>query len=148
MTLKADITPAALQDMKALSEIAAASFPDPWSERLFTEAFENEYTRIMLARTNSGDTAGYIVLSMTGDDISIDDIAVSPQYRRNGIGKALLMWADEKYPDRNFLLEVRESNAPAISLYRSLGFEQVGFRKRYYRGPDEGAVLMTKMKGN
>lgn len=133
--------------MKILSEIAALCFPDPWSERIFRESFENACTEILIAKDTDGNIAGYIVLSETGDEISIDDIAVLPEYRRNGIAKKLLMQAYAKYPDRNFLLEVRESNSPAISLYRSLGFEQVGFRKRYYRNPDEGAVLMTKTKG-
>ncbi|MGN0630616.1 MAG: ribosomal protein S18-alanine N-acetyltransferase [Ruminococcus sp.] len=148
MTLKVNITPAAENDMKRLSEIAALCFPDPWSERIFRESFENAYTEILIAKDTEENIAGYLVLSETGDDISIDDIAVLPEYRRGGIAKSLLMQIYAKYPDRNFLLEVRESNSPAISLYKSLGFEQVGFRKRYYRSPDEGAVLMTKMKGN
>lgn len=148
MTLKADIIPAAEGDMKRLSEIAALCFPDPWSERIFRESFENAYTEIFIAKDTDGNIAGYLVLSETGDEISVDDIAVLPEYRRCGIAKKLLLQADEKYPDRNFLLEVRESNSPAISLYKSLGFEQVGLRKRYYRNPDEAAVLMTKMKGN
>lgn len=147
MTLKVNIIPAAENDMKRLSEIAALCFPDPWSERIFRESFENEYTEIFIARDTEGNIAGYLVLSQTGDEISVDDIAVMPEYRRCGIAKTLLLWAYEKYPCRNFLLEVRESNSPAISLYKFLGFEQVGFRKRYYRSPDEGAVLMTKTKG-
>ena len=144
MTLKVNIIPAAENDMKRLSEIAALCFSDPWSERIFRESFENAYTEILIAKDTDGNMAGYLVLSQTGDEISVDDIAVLPEYRRCGIAKKLLMQADAKYPDRDFLLEVRESNSPAISLYKSLGFEQVGFRKRYYRNPHEGAVLMTK----
>lgn len=147
MMQRVNIVSAAEGDMKTLREIAAVCFPDPWSERLFREAYTSPYTKMLLAKTNAGDIAGYLVLSETGDDISVDDIAVLPQYRRMGIGKMLLLWVDEKYPDRNFLLEVRESNAPAIALYKSMEFEPVGFRKRYYQNPDEGAVLMTKRKG-
>ncbi len=152
MMQKADndiiILPAGLADMHTLSKIASVSFPDPWSEKLFKEAFENIYTKILLAKNISGDIMGYIVLSETGDDINVDDIAVLPEYRRMGIGKGLLKWSLQEYPDKNFLLEVRESNFPAIGLYKSMGFVQVGFRKRYYRNPDEGAVLMTKETEN
>lgn len=147
MMLKADdniIKPAASDDICRLSEIAALSFTDPWSDKLFKEAFENVYTKIFIVKDNFGEIIGYIVLSETGDDMSVDDIAVLPAYRRTGIGKRLLKWSMLEYPKKNFLLEVRESNAPAINLYKSMGFEQVGFRKRYYRDPDEGAILMTK----
>ncbi|MDE6019693.1 MAG: ribosomal protein S18-alanine N-acetyltransferase [Ruminococcus sp.] len=140
------IAPAALTDMKRIAEIAELSFSDPWSERLFTDAFENIYTRIFLAKNDSGDITGYIVLSKTGDDINVDDIAVASKHRRMGIGKCLLEWSLHEYPEKDFLLEVRESNCPAIALYESMGFKQVGFRKRYYRNPDEGAVLMTREK--
>lgn len=137
------IAPAALTDMKKIAEIAELSFSDPWSERLFTDAFENIYTKVFLAKNGSGDIMGYIVLSETGDDINVDDIAVLPEYRRMGIGKCLLEWSLNEYPRKSFLLEVRESNSSAIALYKSMGFVQTGFRKRYYHSPCEGAVLMT-----
>lgn len=150
MTPKADdniiIKPAVSDDMHSLSEIAALSFTDPWSERLFKEAFESVYTKIFTANDNSGEIIGYVVLSETGDDISVDDIAVLPDFRRMGIGRSLLKYSFNEYIERNFILEVRESNLSAIDLYKSMGFEQVGFRKRYYRNPDEGAVLMTRLK--
>ncbi len=77
--------------------------------------------------------------------MNVDNIAVSPEYRRQGLARELLSFAHEKYEGIPFLLEVRESNAPAISLYSSLGYEQVGYRRRYYHNPDEGAVLMTRL---
>ncbi len=144
MMQRVNIVPAAIEDMKRLSRIAAVCFPDPWSEKLFTEAFHSSYTEITLAKTDSGEIAGYLVLSDAGDEKSVDDIAVSPEYRRMGIARQLLESAHGKYAGCNFILEVRESNAPAIALYASLGYKQVGFRKRYYRNPDEGAVLMTR----
>ncbi len=144
MTQKVNIVPAALEDMRRLSEIAEVCFPDPWSEKIFTEAFEFPHTEITLAKTDSGEIAGYLVLSDAGDEKSVDDIAVSPEYRRAGIARNLLESAHSRYAGQSFILEVRESNAPAIALYESLGYEQVGFRKRYYRNPDEGAVLMTR----
>ncbi|MBQ8686984.1 MAG: ribosomal protein S18-alanine N-acetyltransferase [Ruminococcus sp.] len=144
MMQRVNIVSAAIEDMKKLSEIAAVCFPDPWSEKLFTEAFASPHTEITLAKTASGDIAGYLVLSDAGDEKSVDDIAVLPECRRMGIARQLLESAHGKYAGQSFILEVRESNAPAIVLYESLGYCQVGYRKRYYRNPDEGAVLMTR----
>ncbi len=76
--------------------------------------------------------------------MNLDDIAVVPAFRRQGIGRQLLDWAHRQFPENEFWLEVRESNAAAIALYESAGYRQVGFRKRYYRDPEEGAVLMTR----
>ncbi|MBQ8514472.1 MAG: ribosomal protein S18-alanine N-acetyltransferase [Ruminococcus sp.] len=146
MMQRVKIGPAAEQDLQQLAEIAAVSFPDPWSERLFREAFASPYTQITAARTDSGEIAGYLVLSQAGDEMNVDDIAVSPGFRRTGVGRMLLETAHRTYPERNFLLEVRETNKPALALYEALGYRQVGYRKRYYRNPDEGAVLMTKTK--
>ena len=144
MTQRVNIVTAVPEDMKRLSEIAEVCFPDPWSEKLFTEAYNSPYSEIVLAKTDSGEIAGYLVLSDSGDEKSVDDIAVLPEYRRAGIARTLLESAHGRYTGQSFILEVRESNAPAIALYNSLGYEQVGFRKRYYRNPDEGAVLMTR----
>ena len=51
----------------------------------------------------------------------LDDIAVSPAFRRQGIGRQLLDWAHGQFPESEFWLEVRESNAAAIALYESAG---------------------------
>ena len=92
-----------------------------------------------------GETVcGYVVVSHTGDAVNLDDIAVHPNYRHRGIGRMLLQWAHQQFPEQEFWLEVRESNAVAIALYQSEGYQQVGFRKRYYHNPEEGAVLMTR----
>ncbi len=146
MTLKADISPACEADIKKLCEIAESSFSDPWSEKIFMQTLSSPISEILLARTQNDDIAGYLVLSDCGDEKSVDDIAVAPDFRRMGVGKQLLLYAHQKYHDKNFLLEVRESNMPAITLYKSMGYRQVGFRKRYYHNPSEGAVLMTKYR--
>ncbi|MFR3800351.1 GNAT family N-acetyltransferase [Ruminococcus sp.] len=91
-----------------------------------------------------GNLCGYAAVSRTGDAVNLDDIAVSPAFRRQGIGRQLLDWAHGQFPESEFWLEVRESNAAAIALYESAGYRQVGFRKRYYHAPEEGAVLMTR----
>ena len=93
----------------------------------------------------AGDTlAGYLILQRLGDEESVDDIAVAPEFRRQGIAQQLLETAHAQFPTCPFLLEVREHNTAALALYQKLGYQQVGFRKRYYTNPNEGAVLMTR----
>ncbi len=143
MTPKVNIRPASEEDVKCIVEIERQCFTDPWSEKLFLEALKTDSIEIYSAVENS-EITGFLVLSTGYDDMNVDNIAVSHAHRRKGIAKALLSFAHEKYENRPFLLEVRESNEPAINLYKTLGYERVGYRRRYYRNPDEGAVLMTR----
>ena len=76
------------------------------------------------------------------------NIAVHPDYRRRGVGRALVL-ALCKALRRQMLasaltLEVRDSNAPAIALYDSLGYEQIGQRKNYNQPPKEDARILRK----
>ena len=144
---KVQIQPACLAQLKEIAAIARQSFPDPWSEQLFANAFSEPNTEIWCAM--KGDQpAGYLVLQQLGDEMSVDDLAVAPDFRRMQIGTRLLKAAQEKFSDRSFILEVREHNAAAIALYRKLGYEQVGYRKRYYLNPPEAAVLMRRAAVN
>ena len=73
----------------------------------------------------------------------VTNVAVLPEYRRQGIAQKLIL--KELENEMNFItLEVRKSNAPAINLYQKMGFENVGIRPRFYTAPDEDAVIMTK----
>jgi ribosomal-protein-alanine N-acetyltransferase len=143
MQQKVDVLPLTASQLSEAAAIAAASFPDPWSFSLFEAAFVQPDTRI-LAAVQEGKLVGYLVLQRLGTEQSVDDIAVSPTCRRQGIAEQLLRTAHAQFPDCNFILEVREHNAAAIALYQKLGYESVGFRKRYYTNPAEGAVLMTR----
>ena len=75
------------------------------------------------------------------------NIAVAPEYRKQGIGKALIEALMEYLRQKKviaLLLEVRVSNASAIALYQKMGFEQVGRRPKYYRNPREDALIMRR----
>lgn len=143
MKQRVDLIPAQESDLPQLTELAAICFSDPWSETIFRQTLENPYSEIWCA-VHENIIAGYLALSRTGDDWNVDDIAVHPSYRRQGIARQLLTMAHQRFPDSCFLLEVRESNADAMTLYQSLGYQQVGFRKRYYTHPEEGAILMHR----
>ncbi len=143
MKQRAEILPLKAEQLPKVAQIAACSFPDPWPLTVFEAALAQADTQ-MWAAMIAGELVGYLVLQRLGEEQSVDDIAVSSDYRRQGIAEQLLQMAHAAFPDSNFILEVREHNAAAIALYQKLGYEQVGFRKRYYTNPAEGAVLMTK----
>ena len=85
-------------------------------------------------------------LSKIAGEGYVTNIAVLPEFRRKGIGRALLQYVINDCENQlEFIsLEVRVSNDAAISLYKKFGFAEVGRRKRFYTHPDEDALIMTK----
>lgn len=137
------MTPAHLPAVAALEK---RCFPaDPWSENLFRFALDSPNSTILLAEGADGTLLGYAVLYTVLDEGNLDNIAVAPEFRRQGVADALLAaltgFAREHLA--RLFLEVRASNAPALALYRKYGFAEVGRRKNYYEKPREDAILMT-----
>ncbi|MBQ9228186.1 MAG: ribosomal protein S18-alanine N-acetyltransferase [Eubacterium sp.] len=125
-----------------LVKIENACFTMPWSRQSLIESLQNECSHFYVALAD-GVAVGYIGVQIFSGEGYVTNVAVLPPYRRQGIARALIKRAMEN--ELAFLtLEVRESNTPAIQLYASLGFEPVGKRPRFYREPEEDAVLMTK----
>lgn len=136
------IKKATLDDVVDILKIENACFTSPWTEGSLKESLENENSRFYLALID-GETAGYIGVQIFSGEGYVTNVATMPEFRRKGIAKALIKRALEN--EMEFLtLEVRESNLPAINLYKSFGFEVAGIRKKYYSHPEENAILMTK----
>ena len=94
-----------------------------------------------------GRIAGYVGAESVLDSSDMMNLAVSPEYRRQGIGEALVNELVEHLREKDIvslLLEVRASNTPAIALYEKLRFVQVGKRPRYYTNPREDALILRK----
>ena len=91
-----------------------------------------------------GKVGGYISGSSICGELEIYSVAVAPALRRRGIAKALIRELERLSSPETAYLEVRESNAPARSLYASLGFKEYGRRRGYYSAPEEDAILMRK----
>lgn len=135
-----------LGDIPAVLEIERLSFSAPWPP----EAFQHEIARNRMARylvARSGDrVVGYAGVWLMVDDAHITTFGVHPEWRRQGIGRrillALLALAGEMGAAR-MTLEVRASNLPAQALYRAHGFEVAGRRVGYYTDDGEDALVMT-----
>ena len=98
-----------------------------------------------------GEVVGVVQWRHLGEEAEIMDIAVPTRHRRKGYARFLLknfLDLAQERGTREVFLEVRESNAAALALYREFGFEASGRRPRYYREPAEAALLLhLKMAG-
>ncbi|MCL2026099.1 MAG: ribosomal protein S18-alanine N-acetyltransferase [Leptospirales bacterium] len=115
-----------------------------WKREYFLNELKNPFSLFLSAFTD-GNLSGFAVVWSAADELQLNNIAVSKNQRRSGIGRALLEFI-EKYPYKQkparIFLEVREKNLTAIKFYETLGFKVTGTRKNYYG--DDNAVLMEK----
>lgn len=138
------------QDIDAVTAIEQEIFSKPWSRKSFQDAIQSEYT-IYLAAEEAAEITGYCGIWLSGETGDLCNMAIVPSCRRRGIGRKLLAEAIRLSTERGaeeIFLEVRESNHPAIALYKNLGFQKIGIRKGYYRVPAEDAVIMRYEMGN
>lgn len=134
--------PAVVDDIPDLCRIEAECFSEPWSERGFSDFFKQPFCVAYVAL--HGDVVvGYAGMYLTYGEGNITNVAVSYRWRRLGAGRRLIdSLARHDGVDR-LLLEVRESNLPAITLYKSRGFIIDGTRRDFYSNPREDALLMS-----
>lgn len=133
-------------DVPAIAELERQCFTDPWSENSIASEVDNPLSYWLVAE-DDGRIAGYVGSQSVLDTADMMNLAVSPDYRRQGIGQALVNALADHLRQKNviaLLLEVRVSNEPAIALYQKLGFVQVGRRPRYYHNPREDALILRK----
>ena len=91
--------------------------------------------------------AGYVGSQTVLDETDMMNVAVHPDFRRQGIARGLILALTEELKKRGshcLTLEVRASNDPARALYESLGFALAGTRRNYYHNPKEDALILRK----
>lgn len=135
-----------LEDVPQVHAIELATFPTPWSEQSFIdEMTKNVCARYMVAEED-GEVIAYAGAWMVMDEGHITNIAVAEKHRGKGVGRAvteaLKQYAANLGVDY-MMLEVRRSNLVAQSMYKKLGFIELGYRKRYYEDNGEDALLMV-----
>ena len=129
-----------------VAQLEKLCFADPWSEMSIASELQSIWSYWVVA-LDGDQIVGYVGSQSSVDETDIMNIAVHPDYRRQGIGRDLVLALAEalqKKGIRGLMLEVRQSNAPAIALYEQLGFQQVGMRPNYYRNPKENALILRK----
>ena len=136
-------------DRSHLSGVAALErlcFSAPWTEAMLEEELYNDTASFIVAQGENGEVLGYAGLHVVLDEGYIDNVAVLPEYRRQGVADRLLdVFCRFGQAHLAFLtLEVRPSNAAAVALYEKHGFAEAGRRKNYYTDPAEDALLLTK----
>ena len=134
-------------DLAAIHAIECVSFGDPWSLEGFRELLDHPPARMEVAVGAAGELLGYAVAWYVADESEIANIAVAPDARRRGAGALLLdgiLRAAAEFGARTMFLEVRESNEDARKLYEARGFKVAGKRNKYYRKPEEDALIMRR----
>ncbi len=134
-------------DLAGIHAIESASFGDPWSLEGFRDLIDHPRAKLEVALGAEGEVLGYAVAWYVADESEIANIAVAPSARRRGIGALLLdriLGAAAEFGAKMVFLEVRESNEEARKLYEARDFEIAGRRKKYYRSPDEDALIMRR----
>ena len=133
------------EDILKISELEKECFSDPWTYRMFVEGFSSKLFYGVCA-VEDGEIVGYACETVLFENAEVDNIAVAESCRRRGVGKKLLKKLETEAKERGarvILLEVRVSNAPAMTMYLKEGFKGIYVRPRYY--PDgENAVVMQK----
>ena len=139
-------------DLPAVLEIEAMSFSNPWSDATFRGEIQNKGISfpMVIVHPADGRVAGYIIYWHIRDEVQINNVAVHPDFRGEGIGKASMRLVLKEVREKGAVfvtLEVRASNTVATHLYEKLGFKVLGTRRGYYTNPVEDAYVLGLVLG-
>lgn len=142
---------AALEDVAALHRLELELFPgDAWSEDMLAAEIAHE-TRRYLVAVQEERIVGYAGVMVVAETADVQNIAVIPQVRGRGLGSALLEALHEIASRRGaqeVLLEVRESNETAQSLYRRFGYAEIARRPRYYPDGETALIMLAPLSAD
>jgi ribosomal-protein-alanine N-acetyltransferase len=128
--------------------IEDASFTSPWTREMYLSELENRnVSYCFLASPGDGPAVGFCSFWRVLDELHINNLAVLPEYRRQGIATELLTFVlkeGARLGAGRATLEVRRSNTPALMLYERFGFTVSGLRRDYYTNPPEDALILWK----
>ena len=137
-------------DLKAVSRIEKSAYRYPWNLGIFRDCMLAGYYCVVI--DVGGAVTGFAIMSAAAAEAHVLNICVHPAARRYGYGRRLLntliVRAHELDVDQIFL-EVRPSNHPALGLYRSAGFIEIGVRPAYYQaefGREDAVILSAQLQ--
>lgn len=136
------------EDILKISEIEKECFPDePWNFRMLASGFESEGFVGVLAE-DGGEVIGYGAITVAADSADVENVAVTEAYRGGGIATSIIKRLCEEAKKRGaekLYLEVRVSNAAAMSLYLKQGFKGAYARLRYYKHGEDCLVMVKEL---
>ena len=141
----ATIRPMRREDIDGVLGIEGQQFSVPWSSRTFEGLVDRPGAELWVVEHDDAGIIAYGVMWCILDQGELANVAVRPEFARQGYARRLLdqMFALAKDQGvKTVYLEVRASNTAASDLYRSFGFSEIGVRKNYYEAPKEDAVVM------
>ena len=157
MSLPLVVEAATRDDLDALIDLERRSYSHPWTRANFEgEMNASERGRLLVLREAAARAdpehgiRGYCALQVYAGEMHILNLAVAPEWRMRGLGRFLLRLARDlgtRRGAREAWLEVRAGNLPALALYLSSGFTEVGRRGGYYSRPREDALLLRAPLG-
>lgn len=135
-----------VNDLPQVMVIENENFSKPWTDKGFL-TFLLRHDTLFLVAEEEGTIIGFAGVMMVLDEAELTNVAVMKSHQKQGVGRLLiesLMRLLAELEVERLHLEVRVSNDKAISLYRQIGFEDVGMRHKYYEEPSEDAILMRR----
>jgi ribosomal-protein-alanine N-acetyltransferase len=139
------------RDLDGILEVEEESFTNPWTRDMYVWELQNRSVcHIFIVRTPDCPVAGFCACWLVFDEVHINNVAMRPAYRGQGLGTALLrhvLAEGRRLGARRATLEVRASNIGARRLYERLGFYVAGTRRNYYTNPVEDALILWRDDG-
>jgi ribosomal-protein-alanine N-acetyltransferase len=136
------------QDLDGILALDDLCFHRPWTRSDYErELADPGRSFLYVARDPGGRIVAYCSFWRIFDEVHVNNFAVHPEWRRQGVGRALLghvLAEAEALGAPRATLEVRASNVPALALYEAGGFVRVGRRPRYYTHPIEDALILWR----
>ncbi len=144
MQQEAIFRPMTAADLPVVAEMEKICFRSPWSERMLRGELKNRLAHYHVIE-QGGKLIAYAGMWVLFEEAHITNVAVLPDYRRQGLGRRIMLESMKAAAALNatqMTLEVRESNLGAQALYEGLGFVSAGRRKKYYSDTGEDALIL------
>lgn len=138
------------KDLAAIEALERECFSDPWTKSMFLGSFLSEFF-CGIGAFDGEKAVGFALATVVFEDVETDDIAVSPEYRRRGIGGQLLKAVEREARAHGAIrafLEVRVSNLPAMALYEKCGYKAIRRRVKYYPDGEDAFVMTKRLNGD
>lgn len=137
-----------VEDTESILPLASTSMLTPWSREMFLGEITHPYSYCFLLcklkENNTTTPIGFICFRTIGDESELLNICIHPQYRQKGLGRGLMSFLiawGHRQGVKKYYLEVDPRNRPALLLYQSFDFHQIGTRKNFYQGRYEAWLM-------